>query len=116
MKIFGREPAALVGVIEGVLAVLLSFGLFDLHQNQVAAIVAVVTAGLGLVTAYATRDTMLGVLVGFSKSVLVLAAAYGLNLSDQQTAGLIAVITLLAGYWHREHTMPLLRGSFSTTE
>lgn len=107
MKIFGREPAALVGLVEGLLAVLLSFGLFALDQEQVAAIVAVVTAVLGVVTAYATKDTMLGVIVGLGKSVLVLGAAYGLALNDSQTGALIAAITLLAGFWHRSHTSPV---------
>ena len=113
MKVFGQEPAALVGVVEAGLAVLLSFGLLDLDQNKVAAIVAVTTAVLGLVVAYATKDTMLGVLVGLSKSVLVLGVAYGLTLTDAQSGALMALVVIAAGFWNRGKTSPSPEPSFA---
>lgn len=106
-KILGQEPAALVGVVSAALAIFLSFGWFDLDQGHVAVIVAVVSAALGLVAAYATKNTLLAALVGFSKAVLVLAAAYGLPLTDAQTGSLIAFITLAGGFYLRSRTASL---------
>lgn len=103
-KIFGREPAAVVGVIEALLAMLLTFGLFDLDQNRVAVIVATVSALFGLLAAWATKDTLLAALVGFAKAALVLAAAYGLSLTDAQTAAVITTITIVGGFYLRAKT------------
>jgi hypothetical protein len=112
VKLFGKEPAFWSGLVEAVLAVALSFGLFGLTMDGAAAIVAVVTAALGFVVAYRTRDTLLAVGVGFAKSVFVLMAAYGLTLTDAQTAALIAVITISLGAWQRGKTTPLEQGTF----
>lgn len=106
-KIFGQEPAALTGVVEAILAVLLSFGVFGLDQEHVAVIVASVSALLGLVVAYATKDSLYSAVIGFTKAVLVLAAAYGLALSDNQTSALIAVVTIVGGLYLREKTSSL---------
>src|SRR4051812_37237425 len=74
VKIFGREPAVWIGVIEGFLALLLSWDevgdAFDLTNERVGAIMAVVVAGLALYVAAVTSDTMLGVVVGLGKAVL----------------------------------------------
>lgn len=113
MRIFGREPAALVGVLEGVLALLLSFGLFDLTQDRVGAIVAAVAALFGLLTAYLTKDTLLGVAVGLAKALLVLGATYGLHVSTEQNGAILAVITVLIGFWQRGQTSPAVVPSFS---
>ncbi|MCW2758044.1 MAG: hypothetical protein JWO46_1790 [Nocardioidaceae bacterium] len=104
IKLLGQEPAALVGALEAVLTVFLSFGVLGLDQNKVALIVAAVSALLGIVTAYATKDTLLAAIIGFAKAVLVLAAAYGLSLTDSQTGSLIAVITMVGGLYLRSKT------------
>lgn len=103
--IFGREPAALVGLIEAVLAVLLAFGL-GITQDTFGPILALVTALAGVYTAWATQDTLLGVIVGLVKAVLVLAAVYGLTLSDAQTGALIALTTVVVGFFQRTQTSP----------
>lgn len=114
MKIFGREPAAIVSIIEAVLAMALSFGLFSLNQDRVGAIVAAVVALFGLLTAYLTKDTLLGVAVGFAKAVLVLGATYGLNLTIEQNGALLALITVVVGFWQRTQTSPLETPTWSS--
>jgi hypothetical protein len=101
-KIFGQEPAAVTGVIEALLALLLSFGLFNLTQDTVGVIMAVVTAAMGLLVAYATHQTVYSAVIGLAKSVLVLAVTFGLHVTDNQTASLIAVVTLVAGLYLRQ--------------
>lgn len=112
MKIFGREPAAIIGFIEAVLAMVLSFGWFDLSQEKVGLIMAVVTAAFGVYTAYVTSETLLGAVIGFAKAALALGAVYGLSLSDQQTGCVIALITMSFGLYQRTQTSPLNTPSF----
>ena len=104
--IFGREPAAFVGLIEAVLTVLLAFQL-GISQASFGPWVAVVTALGGVYTAWATRDTLLGVIVGLVKSTLVLAAVYGLTLSDAQTGALVALTTVVVSFFQRTQTSPV---------
>lgn len=110
----GREPAALVGLIEAVLSILLVFGL-GISQGTFGPIMAVVVAAAGVYTAWATKDTMLGVIVGLSKAVLILAAVYGLSLSDAQTGALIGLVTLVIGFFQRTQTSPVLSPSAPLT-
>lgn len=108
-----REPAFYVSLAEAVIAMLLSFGLIDLSAGQVALIMAVVMAGLGLVTAYVTNNTLLGAGVGFAKAVLALIAGFGLTLTEPQTAGIIAVVSVVLGAYNRSQTSPAEKGSFA---
>lgn len=103
-KLLGQEPAALVSIVEATLMMLLTFGIAGLDQNTVGVIVATVAAGLGFVTAYATKTTLYSALVGFAKAVLVLAVTFGAPLTDAQTGSITAVIVLLAGAYLREKT------------
>lgn len=105
-KILGREPAFFVSVVESALALILTFGLFNLDQETVGVIVAAVAAALGLVTAYATRTTLYSALVGFAKAVLILAVTFGAPLTDNQTAAAMALISLVAGAYLRDRTSP----------
>ncbi len=116
MKIFGREPAVLVGLIESALVLVLSFGLFNLTQDTVGAIMAVVTAAFGLYLAYVTKDTILGAAVGLLKAGLVLATFYGFSLSFEQSAALIAFVTVGLSLYQRTQTTPLETPSLSVRE
>lgn len=105
-KILGREPAFFVGVVEAFLALLLTFGVTGLDQARVGVIVAVVSATLGLVVAYATRTTLYSALIGFAKAALVLAVTFGAPLNDAQTGAAMALITLVAASYLRDRTAP----------
>lgn len=108
--IFGREPAAWVGLIEAVLAVLILLPLatqLNLTQEWAVLVMAVVSAGAGLFTAWATKDTALGAILGFSKAVLGLVGYYGLELSPELQASLMALVPILLGFFQRTQTSPL---------
>lgn len=107
-----REPAALVGLSSGVLALLLSLNLFGLTNESVGLIMGVVTATLGVYTAWKTRDTMLGVIVGLVNATFALVAGYGFELSADTTAAAIAIVTVVVGFFQRTQTSPLLNGTF----
>ncbi len=69
MKIFGREPAFYVGLVEAALVFLLGWNILPFSQEQIGVIVALVAAAFGVYTAYVTRDTLLGVGIGFTKAL-----------------------------------------------
>lgn len=114
MKIFGREPAAWVGLIEAALAMVFALNMFDLTHERVSLIMAVVVAVFGVYTAYVTRDTMLGVVVGFVKAVIALAVGYGFEFGPDKTAALIALATVAVGFFQRTQTYALENPTFKS--
>lgn len=105
-KLFGREPAVWVGVIEATLTLAVVFGLGLTNENA-ALIVAAVAAGFGAVTAFYTRDAMLGYVVGFAKATVAVAVGFGLELTTEQTGAVLAVVAVLVGFFQRTQTSPL---------
>lgn len=103
-SVFGHEPAFWVGLVEAALAMVLSFNFLGLTPEGIGAIMAVVTAAAGFYTAFVTRATLLAVGVGLAKSVLVLGATFGLALTENQTTGVIALVTLGLGAFNRTQT------------
>jgi hypothetical protein len=114
VQLFGREPAAWVGLIEGTLAFVVGAKLLDLSTDQVGGIMAVVTALAGVYTAYVTRDTLLGVAIGLVKALVTAGIAFGLDLPTDQTGALIAFATVLLGFFQRTQTSPIASPSFSS--
>lgn len=116
-KIFGREPAAVVGLIEAVLTAALAFGLLKSvglgSAEAVGTVMAAVSAALGVYVAYVTRDALLGYVVTAVKSGIALGAVYGLNLNLEQSAAVIALTSLLVGFFQRTQTGPAAVPSFS---
>lgn len=104
--ILGREPAAWVGLIEGVVALLVVFALGVTTESAVL-IMAAISAAAGLYTAWATKDTALGAILGFAKAAISLAAYYGLSLTLEQQGALMAVIPVVFGLFQRTQTTPV---------
>lgn len=101
MKIFGKEPAFFVGVIEAVILVLVTFGL----PHDAAAVLATLTVAVGgVLTAIAAKDTLLAALVGLAKAVIVLVVFLGYDISDESTAAIIGLLTLVLGGYLRTQT------------
>jgi hypothetical protein len=105
--IFGREPAVAIALIESGLALAV---LLFLHwsSEQTALVMATVVASFGLYTAWVTKDTMLGVVVGLTKAVIALAIGFGFHLSPDVTAALIAFVAVLMGAFNRQSTQPFI--------
>lgn len=99
--IFGREPAVWIGLLEAVLAVILTLHT-GLSQDMSSAIMAVVVALAGCYTAYVTQQTMLGVLVGLTKAFFILFAAFSFHVADPTQAAIISLITIIGGAWNRK--------------
>jgi hypothetical protein len=93
MKVFGREPALILGLAGAVLAWAVSLGLDWLNAGQATAIVALLTAVLMAVT---TRPIAPALYAGVISAGAAVFAEYGLNWSEASVTGLGAVI--LAGF------------------
>lgn len=111
--IFGREPAVYVGLVEAVLTVLLAFGL-GITQTSYAPWVALVVALGGAYTAWATKDTMLGVALAVVKALIVLVTVYGLTLTDAQTGAIIGAVSIVIGFFQRTQTSPAVARPYIT--
>ena len=106
-KILGTEPAAIIGLVEAILGVALTFGLFGLTHHEVTVILAAVTAAGGLLTAWTTQHGLLAAVTGFVKALMIVAVTYGAHLSDEQMAAVLSAITVLGGYYLRAQTSPV---------
>lgn len=106
VKLFGREPAAWVGLIEAALILLLAF--FTLMTpEQLTLVMAAVNALAGCYVAWATKDTMLGVVVGLAKAILALVIGFGLALTEPQTAAILGFVVIIGSFFNRQNTYPL---------
>lgn len=104
--IFGREPAVWLGLIAAGLALLVPMGVVDFTSDEIALIMAAVTAVFGVITAYLTHDVMLGVLVGLVNAVAALFVGFGVNVNPDLTASIIGVVTVLVSFFQRTQTFP----------
>lgn len=120
MRIFGKQPAFWLGVLQAVLAFVLTMhqvaAQLHLTDERVGAIMAALFALLGVYEAWSVRDTMLAALTAAAKALIALFAAYRLELSVDQTAALLGIVALIGGAFVRDRTSPLVVPSFTSTE
>ena len=88
--VFGKEPAAWVGLVQAVLAAVVIFGL-PLTTEQSGLIVAFVNAVLGAYLALKVRPIMVAAVVAVVQTALPLLVAFGLPLTDQQQGVLLTL-------------------------
>lgn len=108
--IFGREPAAWVGLVEAFIAVLVLLpvaGALNIDQEWAVLFMAVVSAGAGVFTAWATKDTALGAITGLVKALIGLVAYYGLDLGPELQASVLALTAVVIGFFQRTQTSPI---------
>lgn len=99
MKIFGREPALIISTISAVLSLIVTFNV-GMSGEQAGAIVAVISAAFGAITAAATRPIAPSAFTAVVAAGAALLAAYGLDVSAETVgatnAVVLAVLALLA--------------------
>jgi hypothetical protein len=89
MKIFGREPAAIVSLITALVALLVAFNFPGLSAEAGA---AVVTFLGGVIIAVTTRPWAPGLFAGLVASGAALAAGWGWHATDAQVASASALV------------------------
>lgn len=93
MKIFGREPAVIIGAIGTLITLLVSFKIPGFDAGIGAALTALITA---VIIAFTTRPIGPSLFVAVIVPAAALFYQYGVHLSDQMIAALSAVV--LAGF------------------
>ncbi|NUP34685.1 MAG: hypothetical protein HOU01_23680 [Streptomycetaceae bacterium] len=106
VRIFGREPAALLGIMEAILAALVAFGLGVTNESS-GLIAAVISLAIGAYSAWATKDRLLGVLTGLAKAVVALVVYYGVTLTPEQIGAIVTLAPVIVGFWQRTQTTPV---------
>ncbi|NJP92749.1 hypothetical protein HCN51_25385 [Nonomuraea sp. FMUSA5-5] len=119
MKIFGREPALALGLLSAGLQMLTALFL-PLTTAQVAAINSIAAAGLGVWTAFATRNldggrTIKAAVLGFAQAAITLGLVFGVSLTDQQTASIMAFVALLGAVLVRQQSTPTATATVPAT-
>ena len=99
MKIFGREPALIISTLSAVLSLIVTFNI-GMSGEQAGAIVAVISAAFGAITAAMTRPIAPSAFTAVVAAGAALLAAYGLDVSAETVgatnAVVLAVLALLA--------------------
>lgn len=99
MRIFGREPVAVLNTLSAVLGFVVSLGISPLSKEMAAAIVAFVTAVLGGIAAAKTRPVAPQAFTAIVAAGAVLVATFGYEVGQEVIGGVngvtLAVLTLL---------------------
>ena len=100
MKILGREPAALLGLVAVIVKLVAAFGI-EVSGEQQAVINAVAAAAVGLALAVMASDGVGAALVGFIQAAVALAVGFGLDWSAEQQAVVLSVAAAVVAMWDR---------------
>ncbi|THA29169.1 hypothetical protein E6R18_24985 [Streptomyces sp. A1277] len=100
MRIFGREPAALLGLIAVIVKLVAAFGV-DVSGEQQAVINAVAAAAVGVTLAVMASDGVGAALIGLVQAVVALAVGFGLDWSAERQAVVLSVATAVVAMWDR---------------
>jgi len=114
MKIFGYEPAAWAGALQGVLGVLVVLGVGGLTADQSTLVQAASAALFALVTAFLTKKVNLAVVVGGVQAVMALLVGFGLHLDPDVQAALIAALQVALAGFLRQNTEPAVEPGFNS--
>lgn len=119
MKVFGREPAFWVGVVQAVIAFVLTIGqvadALNLTDERTAWIMAVINGISALYLAYVMRETMAAALVEAAKAVVGLLVAYGITLTTQQMSIVTGLVALIGAGYLRSQGAPLAIPKFNSS-
>jgi len=107
MKIFGREPTLALQGISGVLAFLVTFGWDKLTAENSGAIVAVLAAGFGVITAMAVRPVAPAVFTTVITTGAALLSTYGLDFSQEKIGTLQLAVVGIVAYLTRQQVSPV---------
>lgn len=115
MKIFGKEPAAWAGVLQGVLGVVLVLGFVPGLTDTTSTLIQVAAGALyALVAAFYTKSVNLAVVVGAVQAVIAALVGFGLNVDPALQAALISGLQLALAGFLRQNTSPAVEPGFNS--
>lgn len=110
-----RDVVMWTAAVEALLGVWVIFNLPGVTQNTSAAIMVLVTAAATLIQAGFSSETSLAALLGVARAGILLAAAYGWNVSEGQIEALVAAVAAIAGMFLRTQGSPLPAATFRSS-
>lgn len=113
-EFFGKEPAAIIGVISAILIAAVNFGL-PLTSEQAGLITAAIAALGAALIAWRTKHTTLAVMLGALQAAAALAGGFGLEMSTEQLGALSAALAALFALYNRSQTSPVSARPGSTS-
>ncbi len=109
MRIAGREPTLVIGVIASALSLLVGFGFDWLTAEQAALVVVVLNAVLGVVNAISVRPIAPAAFTYLVGAVATLAAAYGLNVGQEVVGAINGLVLSILMFLTRGQVTPTSR-------
>lgn len=108
MKIFGREPVAILAFIAVALKLSSAYG-WDVSAEQQAAIMAVLSCAVAVAEAFILKTgAAFAAIVNLGHAAIALFLAYGLNMSaEQQALWMLVIEGGVAFFVRREVTAPV---------
>ncbi|MFH9425980.1 hypothetical protein [Streptomyces sp. NPDC017529] len=114
MKILGREPALILGLVAIIVKVVSAF-LIEVTADQQAWINAVAAAAVGLALAVMTHDAIGAAVLGFVQAVVALAVGFGLDWSADQQAVVMSLAAVVVAMFDRTQvTAPVAASAVKT--
>lgn len=96
MRIFGREPAAILNAVSAFVALLVGLGAFGLTDTEGQALVAVASAGTSLWLAFAVRPLVPTLFTGLITAGFAALAAFDVITVSGKTVGLVVAFAEIA--------------------
>ena len=108
MKIFGREPVAILAFIAVALKLSSAYG-WDVSAEQQAGIMAVLSCAVAIAEAFILKTgAAFAALVNFGHAAIALFLAFGLHMTaEQQALWMLAIEGGVAFFVRREVTAPI---------
>ena len=100
VKIFGREPAAVLALIS-VLVKLGSAYVFHASVEQQATVNTVAACGVALFIAISAHDAIGAAVFNLAQALIAAAVGFGLKLDADHQAMWLSLVTVVIGLWSR---------------
>jgi succinate dehydrogenase/fumarate reductase cytochrome b subunit len=100
MKIFGREPAAVLAFVS-ILVKLGSAYVFHATQTQQATVNTVAACVVALAIAFVAHDAMGAAVFNLAQALVAAAVGFGLKLDADHQALWLSLVTVVIGLWSR---------------
>lgn len=106
-RIFGREPALWIAVVQAALMLLFTLGVPGIDDGLAGAVSLVLTAAATAWTALAVRPVAPAVFTGALVALAQLLSRWGLDLSDVQVASITGFVMLVVTLVTRAQVTPM---------
>lgn len=105
-KLFGREPALWIAVIQSALMLLFTLGVPGIDGGFAAAITLVLTAAASVWTAFAVRPVAPAIFTGLIVALVQLFSRWGLDWSEVQVSSVTGFVALVVTLVIRGQSTP----------